>query len=72
MFGFRVSAIINKAKFTAISCENLMQTPIATMKREGIKSIFSSFVKFTLIIMTKPMINDLLVINNGGYNRFKN
>lgn len=64
-------AIINKAKFTAISCENLMQTPIATMKREGIKSIFSSFVKFTLIIMTKPMINDLLVINNGGYNCFK-
>jgi glycosyltransferase involved in cell wall biosynthesis len=55
-----------KIKLLALSCENLSQSPIAVVKREGIKQFFNACIKYSLIKLSAKKIHTLFVINKEG------
>lgn len=61
----------DKIKLFALSCENLSQSPIAVVKREGIKQLFHASIKYALIRLSMKKIHTLFVINDDGLEYFQ-
>lgn len=59
------------SRFFALSCENLSQSPLAVVKREGVKQFLNASIKYALIQISKRNIDTLFVINNEGLSYFK-
>lgn len=60
-----------RIKLLALSNENLSQSPLAVVKREGKKQFFSSLIKYSLIQYSKKKIDCLFVINRDGLSFFQ-
>jgi glycosyltransferase involved in cell wall biosynthesis len=50
----------------ALSCENLSFDILPTLRRRGIKSLPTSFVKQALFLIARPLIHTVYTINNDG------
>jgi glycosyltransferase involved in cell wall biosynthesis len=59
------------AKLVALSCENLSQSPLDVVKREGGKQFLNALIKYSLIQFSKKKIDCLFVINREGLAYFK-
>lgn len=73
-----VMAVIlgNKARqlnirFFALSCENLSQSPLSVIKREGKGQFLHASIKYALIQLSKRYIDTLFVINDQGLSYFQ-
>ena len=58
-------------KLFALSNENLSQSPLAVVKREGKTQFFNALIKYALIQYSKSKIDCLLVINRDGLSFFQ-